>query len=430
VQTSESSSSVVSTERLHQAATAQQRLYYATVVTSLLSAYLALDNARLSQLFPVTGTDITEAVIEDLSAVEPLLELSDYMIAHPEIVQAYRDFLGPLIAIEDAAERIVLAMPDADPRWLSVDPADRQLVRDASASLQGQLVFTLDFYDSDNLRALPLENIEFFVNTFVAPEAHLDNARTLRQLQAAARVSGIFGMMGLAPATWPTSLRFTDFVIAREETEVKRLVERARAQSGIAATTERLIAFCEANKIEDSSPNGITRALSSGSLLLAPDAGAERIEISFLPTGIERRLLIALAPVVTLLLYLIYLSHEARYRATLRAMVKTTDGSPAELLEAGWLRTNLRFLRIHERGLGGQLLYVGLAVAYAGGEAILLVSQVLCLSYLRGRQVGVGMTTAYSVAVVCSVVTGLILTGRAGLILAPKAKEIARRLRR
>lgn len=113
-------------ERLGDATKGMRQAFYFSLIFSLLTIYLLFDVRN-----PLSP--IAEAIKNDADArlrtLEPILALNDRLRSDPSALRNYFIFLEPLVAIDSAAEQAVVGVSSDDPKWLSLNPADRDLAR-------------------------------------------------------------------------------------------------------------------------------------------------------------------------------------------------------------------------------------------------------------------------------------------------------------
>jgi hypothetical protein len=325
-------------EKLAEVNKALQRLFYLNLAISLIVLYVISESLDISPLAPRQQRPARESVRQHLANLEPLFEVGDYLQKHPQIVHDYRAFLRPYLAVEDAATQAVAGVDYQDPKWLALNHEDRQIVRDLPASLEAQLTFTLDSYDFDDLRWLPVSYLLDFHKTFVFPEQLFSNQHVLEQLHASLRVANAFDMP-VTVSTWPESFYFLDFVDKQDVgAELGNVIRGARQEPNVSASVRALEQVCEANDVEYCSVNQVESLMAAGELKLV-DTGdeAEKIEISFVPIGVTRYFFIGISPIALLFSFHIFLAHYRKRSAIEGALTRIDDKDSDVERKAPWL---------------------------------------------------------------------------------------------
>jgi hypothetical protein len=357
---------------------ALQRVFLINVTIALVAIYITLDAWDKLPLGGPVSSPLTTVVQGSLDDVGPVIRVGTYLKEHPDLVQQYRSFLGPLEAIDDAAMQAIVAVSPQDPAWLNLNPEDRNDARDFSAGLA-----TLDAYSNDDLQSASVSYVQAFYRLLVKPEIERDNQRVLKRLKAAAKVAQALGAKVTIPDEWPASVHFPDFVKqVGGHAALVAMLDEARSLDDFDADVRALEEVCSANKITPCTASGIGAVLNSGRLRIPTEDIERTIELSFLPTGFQPRLLLALSPVALLIGTYLFLSLHWR-RGRLLGALKAEDG-PEDLIspETPWLLPSALVPEPPSSLFHATHRLVLRAVLWAG-ELLPVVAQIVVLLYLN-----------------------------------------------
>jgi len=160
------------------------------------------------------------------------------------------------------------------------------------------------------------------------------------------------------------------------------LIDEARSLTDLDTDIRALDELCAANKIVPCTGSSISAVLNTGRLKLPTDDTERKIELSFLPTGFEPRLLLALSPVALLVGTYLFLSLHWR-RGRLLRVFEIQDG-PEDLIspETPWLLPSA-LVPGPPSSLFRALHRLVLRTALWAGEILPAVAQVVVLLYLN-----------------------------------------------
>ncbi len=202
----------------------------------------------------------------------------------------------------------------------------------------------LDLYSNDDYRELPVFNLIDFARLFVHPEP-LDHATLVQNLRAGLRVAeGLDHAVPAPPEPWPNSFAFPHYAReVRGDDELVRLIEACPSMEEIRAAVAAVQHFAAQNDLTNpnDTPRGIRGLLTAEKQNLESLEGGDKVDISFLPTGVERMLLLIASPLALTFLGHLFLGQYRRRRAILAQLVRTRPRSDLALREYPWLLSNL-----------------------------------------------------------------------------------------
>ena len=291
------------------------RSFYICLLLSSVTLYLVYEETYGSPIFSL------KVQFENaLSSTEAILEVNDMIYNDAKAVREYLRFLEPLVAIESASTQAIVGVEDNDERWLSLDPILRDLARSITDS-PTWLHHNVDQYVGDNFRELPVHNIKEFSKWLIYPEVTFNNHDALRKLDASFHVARKLGQNIEEQSSWPDSFRFLDFI---EEKGFEGLAAKIHAvrnlynYNDIVFGIDRIERLCEDNKVSTCSPNVLNVLFADEPNRLVPDV-KEKISVSFFPVGIEKSIVIKMAPVVLLVVFFQFIGYERRWRRFVEA---------------------------------------------------------------------------------------------------------------
>jgi hypothetical protein len=331
-------------DQLEASTTSSSRLLFVLVAASITVAYLgaaALGWLRPFERAPVIDASSTGSHLEaDIRSLEPVLVLSDRLLADRELVQRYREYIRLFVALDNAATRELRGANRTSAAFRSIDPIEIERANDVSTGL-GQLEVDLDMYSADNLRTAGLGAFEAFNRLFVKPERTLNNAALIQQLQADAKIVRALSPGSSVPTDWPGSLYFRDFArLSHASSGVLAALELARAIPEPDSIVDRLIEYGSRSSVTPLSIAALKRHLRSGEFIVASDSSSvEKIQVSFLPVGVNRNVLLVCSP-LALLFILSLLGSQLERRAKLVASLRGhLDTESLSILSSQWFVT-------------------------------------------------------------------------------------------
>ena len=383
-------------ERLGDATKGMRQAFYFSLIFSLLTIYLLFDVRN--PLSPVA-----EAIKNDADArlrkLEPILALNDRLRSDPSALRDYFIFVEPLVAIDSAAEQAVVGVSSEDPKWLSLNPVDRDLARSTRDSIVW-LDHKIEVHADSDLRDLPLDNIRDYLNWYVWPEIEFSSENAIRRLKASHRVARSLGQDLSLKINWPSTLYLHDFVEKHSNSEIDDAFDLARASrpEKIEKAVVYLQSFCTDNSVDYCSPYQIQAELDRGAFkIVGPDA--EKIEISFFPGGIETHLIILVAPL--LLFASVFVQTSQYYRRAVLLSDISGDPDWRAQRDIPWLMTNMR---VFEKlpGLLPPFFGVIVQVLFVVGLVMPVIAQIRVLVFSCVRFLGDSLHWGWSAVHFCA----------------------------
>lgn len=323
-------------DRLNDATKALRQAFYFSLVFSLLSIYLLVDYRNP---LPTEAIKVKEDVHLRLAEIEPIYALNDALRSNGALVRGYFRFLEPFVAIDTSAEQAVMGVSVEDPRWLSLDPTDRDLARSTRDMVQW-LEHQVERHMNSDLRDLPIFNIAEYYSWYIYPELEFSNEHATRRLKASFRVAQALGQHLSQPSEWPSNYGLYDFVLGTADEAEISAFEAARDKSlqEIKSSSVFLESFCRDNDVDNCSFYEILAELDRGAFKIGRADKSEKIEISFFPGGLETQVFLLVSPFLLFGSVFIGASQYYRRLAILVEVSKDPDWKVER--DTPWLMTN------------------------------------------------------------------------------------------
>ena len=325
-------------ERLSDATKGLRQAFYFSVIFALLAIYLLIDYRNP---LPPEVLRIKDEVQLRLAELEPTYAFNDSLRSDGTAIHAYFRFLEPFVAIDTAAEQAVAGASIDDPRWLALDPTDRNLARSTRDMVQW-LEHKIEWHMDSDLRELPVFNLPEFYTWYIRPEQEFSNESATRRLQASYRVAKALGQEIEEPAEWPASYYLYDFLVSNDRDALVSAFEAARRTklSELKRSVAYLEKFCEDNEIQSCTSYQISAELDRGSFKIDTQSQVEKIEISFFPGGLETQVFVLVSPFLLFGSIFVAASQYYRRLALLAEISKDPDWRWER--DVPWLMTNIR----------------------------------------------------------------------------------------
>lgn len=311
-----------------------KRSLLVSLSVSLIPIFLIYDEFGGSAV-----AEVRSKYSEAVDTLEAVMRVGDSVLAEPASLRSYSEFMRPFVAIASSAEQAIVGVDSNDPRWLSLDPEQRDLARSTSDSVTW-LENRVTWLQGTNLRDIHIENFKDYSEWVIFPEPRIDNATAVKSLLADEYVAISLGQNLKKRLDWPPSFYFHDFVAARDYDKILSAISLVRDNMDMNQITlqiDRLDQLCTDNAIEptDCTSNGLARIFDNEPNRLIPDEG-EKIIVDFLPIGIDRLLILWLSPPLILTSFLWFaanIGYGRRLANTLPSF--PTKSFPISLL-SGW----------------------------------------------------------------------------------------------
>ncbi len=307
-------------DRLLKASTAYQRVFYVTLLVGAVSLYFLYDAFGFEIPLGQQSTAQTE-VMEHLETLEPLLRLSEQINDNPEPVNAYRAFLAPFSSLENEVSIAVSDASTSSLKWKALDKSELSLARDFHLSLATyEVELDLNSPGSD-LRNLPVFNLATFDETYV----HQSNLAGIQDVLEACRsvVSTLQpDSLALDIPEIPKDFTFRGFVGKRtEDSQLTRMLDEIPSRKTVLASVNALEQFAADNGLVNPVDTPEKIALHVTGRSLAVMRKTERVRVSFLPTEVEKAVLVVLLPLSCTAFLHMLLAHQRR-KDSLRERLK------------------------------------------------------------------------------------------------------------
>ena len=370
-------------ERLGDATKGIRQAFHFSLIFSLLTIYLLFDVHN--PLSPVAERIKTDTSAQ-LRTLEPILALNDRLRSDASLLRIYFRFLEPLVAIESAAEQAVAGVSSDDPKWLGLEPSDRDLARSTRDSI-GWLGHQIELHADSDLRDLPLHNIRGYLEWYVWPEMGFSNESAIRRLKASHRVARSLGQDLSHKVNWPSTLYLHDFAEEHFNREINDAFDLARGsrREEIGEAVVYLDAFCTDNNIDYCSPYRVQAELDRGAFNIIRPVDADKVEISFFPGGIETHLIILAAPL--LLFASAFVQTSQYYRRVVLLSDISRDPDWRRERDIPWLMTNMRVFE-DLPGMLPPLFGIIVQVLFVTGLVMPVIAQICVLVFSCARFLG------------------------------------------
>ena len=383
-----------------------RRVFYVSLTLAFVVIYLCLDSAgwKIAPVIPAASQ--SAAASKELAEIEPLIVAASLLRDQSGLIREYQDFLRPFITIESAASQAIVGVDNNAPAWLALDAGDRDRCQD----LQGSPSYiNFDLISADDPETVSLHYLVDTVGAELLIQTDIfANGGARAKIESCLYVARELGATVGPPESWPESFYFLDFLRARNDTaKLVTAIENLRAEwKGVRSTFAALDRICAANEMISCSTNELRSRIQRKALKIdtADEVEEPKLDISFLPTGIEASLILILAPVPLMITTFLLVSLVARRTKLLQALRALEEPEVSRLRETHSVASGID-LDVVSPGL---LVNGVLALYIAVGEMTPLLAQISVIIWEFNAGVGYGWRM---LAMLCALATVMALSG-------------------